>query len=140
MRAESQGRAAEIKEAQGSLRLAEQTLISDIEQQRNKLREAAGYYLEERVPQGPVSATPSLPPGVQQDLQKLIAIAEQRLLPQPETAEEHFYRGNAHFESGNYEEALTAYDKSLELRPDKPVTHLNRGAASSKLDRSEDAL
>ena len=55
-------------------------------------------------------------------------------------AEGWFLRGNAAFEARDFEESLAAYDRSLELRPDDPVTLTNRGAVLGRLGQHEEAL
>jgi tetratricopeptide (TPR) repeat protein len=51
-----------------------------------------------------------------------------------------FLRGNLYYNQGKYNEALAAYDWSLELSPDDPNTLYNRGTIYTKLGRHEEAL
>jgi tetratricopeptide (TPR) repeat protein len=51
-----------------------------------------------------------------------------------------FLRGNLYYNEGNYNEALAAYSRSLELSPDEPNTLYNRGTTRYKLGRHEEAL
>ncbi|MCH7608859.1 MAG: tetratricopeptide repeat protein, partial [Chloroflexi bacterium] len=55
-------------------------------------------------------------------------------------AREAFEEGNRLYEAGDFAGALAAYDRSLELRPDDPVTLSNRGVALERLGRYEEAL
>ena len=55
----------------------------------------------------------------------------------PQTA---FLRGNYYNNQGKYNEALAAYNWSLELMPDDPDILNNRGATYAKLERHDEAL
>lgn len=55
-------------------------------------------------------------------------------------AREALEEGNRLLEAGDFDGALAAYDRSLELRPDDPRTLSNRGVALSELGRSDVAL
>ena len=46
------------------------------------------------------------------------------------TAEVEFYRGNANADSGKYKEAITNYDKAIELNPQRAIAYNNRGIAN----------
>jgi len=89
-----------------------------------------------------ISATregPSLTEEEVEGLKQLLAQA-QLLLPALLSAEDYFLRGNAHYEAGQYQEALAAYNRALELRPDDPDTLNNRGITLGHLGRHEEAL
>ncbi len=51
-----------------------------------------------------------------------------------------FLRGNFYYNQGKYNEALAAYNWSLELRPDDPATLTNRGSSYYKFERYDEAL
>jgi len=56
-----------------------------------------------------------------------------------ETSENWLSRGNSLYNQGKYEEAIQAYDKSLDLDPLNPETWQNKGYALNKLGRNKDA-
>lgn len=49
-----------------------------------------------------------------------------------ETAEEHFNRGLAFYNQGNFSQAISEYIKSAEINPNHAETHFNCGKAYSK--------
>jgi tetratricopeptide (TPR) repeat protein len=51
-----------------------------------------------------------------------------------------FLRGNYYYNQGKYQEALAAYNLSLELDSDDPATLCNRGTTYGELGRHEEAL
>ncbi len=51
-----------------------------------------------------------------------------------------FLRGNYYYNQGKYHEALAAYNRSLELKPDDPDILCNRGTTYSELGRYDEAL
>jgi len=51
-----------------------------------------------------------------------------------------FLRGNFYYHQGRYNEALAAYNWSLELSPDDPTTLYNRGTVYYKLGKYNEAL
>jgi len=51
-----------------------------------------------------------------------------------------FLRGNYYYTQGKYNDALAAYNWSLELRPDNPDALANRGVAYDHLGRDDEAL
>ena len=55
-------------------------------------------------------------------------------------AREHLTQANASYIAREYEEALSEYDRALELRPDDPSTLYNKGTTLADLHRHEDAL
>jgi Ca-activated chloride channel homolog len=52
-----------------------------------------------------------------------------------ETPEAVFNRGNALVMSGQYAEAITSYDRALQLRPDWTAAQVNRSIAVARRDR-----
>jgi Flp pilus assembly protein TadD len=48
--------------------------------------------------------------------------------------------GNALLKRGDYEAALVAYERAVELEPDNAKTYNNRGVALARLGRYDDAL
>ncbi|MFW5734553.1 MAG: tetratricopeptide repeat protein [Oceanidesulfovibrio sp.] len=51
-----------------------------------------------------------------------------------------FYRGNEHFNVGNYGRALAAYENVLVLEPDHPQAHFRKGACLHMLGEYEEAI
>ena len=51
-----------------------------------------------------------------------------------------FNQGNALVESGRYEEAVSSYDRALEINPDYYQAWVNRGIVLNALGRSEEAV
>jgi tetratricopeptide (TPR) repeat protein len=58
----------------------------------------------------------------------------------PTDAKTAFLRGNYYYNQRRYKEALTAYNWSLELRPNDPVTLNNRGNTYHELEKYDEAL
>jgi predicted O-linked N-acetylglucosamine transferase (SPINDLY family) len=58
----------------------------------------------------------------------------------PESADEHFARGDAFLAEGRYQEAVDAYELALGLQPGLRAALNNRGAALRKLGRDAEAL
>lgn len=81
----------------------------------------------------------SLTEGEVQELRRLLE-ASGNLNPGALSAEDHFLRGNSHYFSGQYEEALANYNRSLQLRPDHLHTITNRGQTLLHLGRRREAL
>ncbi|MCH7811946.1 MAG: tetratricopeptide repeat protein [Chloroflexi bacterium] len=98
--------------------------------------------LKDSVPEGPIieakEATSEERARVLEILKRLRRLEE--IAPGGETAEEINSRGDGYFFAGEYEQALQAYDEALSLEPDSARSHLNRGAALSRLGRLEEAL
>jgi tetratricopeptide (TPR) repeat protein len=92
------------------------------------------------VPRGAVS--PDAPKLPAEQIAQLVALLEgsTRLPATVLTADDYLTRGDAYYEAGDYQQALDAYNRALELRPDDPDTLNNRGNALGKLERHEQAL
>jgi tetratricopeptide (TPR) repeat protein len=58
----------------------------------------------------------------------------------PLKAEDYFVRGNNFYYKGNFEFALKAYDKAIELKPDYALAWSNKGVALGNLGRYDEAL
>ncbi|MXV73341.1 serine protease, partial [Candidatus Poribacteria bacterium] len=56
------------------------------------------------------------------------------------SAEMYFYRGNEKYSMRNYQDAITAYSKAIQLRPDFANAYVNRGLAKEKLGQHESAI
>jgi tetratricopeptide (TPR) repeat protein len=56
------------------------------------------------------------------------------------TAGDYFKKGNALYYETSYQEALAAYDKAIELKPDYPEAWFNKGNTLAELKRPEEAL
>ncbi len=82
-------------------------------------------------------------PDVQRKIQELTRQLEVLKSANPHlflTAEDYFKEGEAFFFERRYEDALAAYDKALELRPDDAETWINRAIALRNLQRYEEAM
>jgi tetratricopeptide (TPR) repeat protein len=58
----------------------------------------------------------------------------------PLKTEDYFSRGADFYYKGDYEHALEAYEKAIELKPDYAGAWCNKGVALGRLDRHEEAL
>lgn len=58
----------------------------------------------------------------------------------PRYAVVHYNRGNAHFRQGNFQEAISDYDKAIELNPTYANVYYNRGLAYKALGKRAEAL
>ena len=96
--------------------------------------------LRQSAPRGPVVAgQPSLPQPLLAELWELLEKAEP-LNPALLTADDYFLRGNTAYILKRYDEAIADYSRSLELRPDDPVTLYSRGITLAKLERYDESL
>ncbi|MCP3989717.1 MAG: tetratricopeptide repeat protein, partial [Actinomycetia bacterium] len=59
--------------------------------------------------------------------------------PQP-SADEHLSVGDQHLDAARYDEAITAYDRVIELDPDNTLAHNNRGDTLRNLGRYDEAI
>ena len=92
------------------------------------------------VPRGAVSIdAPKLRPEQIAQLAKLLA-GSIRLPAILLTADDYLTRGNAYYKAEDYQQALEAYSRALELTPDVPEALNNRGNALVKLERYEEAF
>jgi len=92
------------------------------------------------VPRGPVGADePKRTPEEVAKVGELLA-GSARLPPALLTAEDYLLRGNAYYDAGDYQQALEAYNRCLQLLPDNPNTLYNRGVTLYKLERYDEAL
>jgi tetratricopeptide (TPR) repeat protein len=69
-----------------------------------------------------------------------LLVGSARLPPVLLSADDYSTRGNAYYNAGDYEQALEAYNRALELRPDHPSTLGIRGVTLRRLGRYEEAL
>ena len=63
-----------------------------------------------------------------QDVYGFAQASNRRTVP-PLTPQIYNRRGNRHYQNGDYDEAVAAYSKSIELAPNDPLIHLLRGNA-----------
>jgi tetratricopeptide (TPR) repeat protein len=54
--------------------------------------------------------------------------------------DDYFTQGNTSFSAGDYESAIAAYDKVLEIKPDDHEAWFKRGVALGHLSRNEEAI
>jgi tetratricopeptide (TPR) repeat protein len=87
----------------------------------------------------PVGVGPSLTEQEVEELKRLL-VESAPLSAAFLSVDDYFRRGNAHYQAGQYQEALTAYNRALELRPDDANTLVSKGAALHNLRRYEEAL
>lgn len=73
-------------------------------------------------------------------LQQAVQVSEQALAVDPSRPEVWFQQGMALEQLGDYERALTAFDRALQLRPDRSLTLAHRCAVLNLLERYEPAL
>ncbi len=65
----------------------------------------------------------------------------QALIPaEMQSAEYYFKKGNAFYFENQYEKAIAAYEKAIELKPDFSEAYSNRGVALGNLSRYEEAI
>ena len=82
-----------------------------------------------------------IPPGLSKRLQSLEEkLEDMTRLGFTTDAKTAFLRGNYYYNQGRYNDALVAYNWSLELRPDNLDALGNRGAAYGHLGRYDEAL
>lgn len=81
---------------------------------------------------------PELSPPDREALQTAVATIQD--LDPPKTAEDHLSQGNAFYAAGDFERALAAYDRALELSPNQTDVLHNRGFILYTLRRYDEAL
>ena len=122
--------------------------VADTEKAKHRRMEYAEQQAAWRAQQGVAALAPrevrleggsSLTADELEELRNLLA-ASRPLEPAALSAEDYFLRGNSYYDSEDYQEALAAYNRSLELRPNDPATLNNRGNAFGNLGRYEEAL
>jgi tetratricopeptide (TPR) repeat protein len=91
-------------------------------------------------PQGALTADAPKRPEAETARIRILVDGSARLPAAVLDASDYFIRGNAYYEAGDYPQALEAYNRSLELRPDDPDTLNNRGSTLDELKRYEEAL
>ena len=65
---------------------------------------------------------------------------EKALAARPDDSDLHYELGNINFDQGYYAEAVTAYERVLELDPNMPNAWTNMGLSLRQLDQPEEAL
>ncbi len=81
-----------------------------------------------------------MPRRSQPDLDERIARLRSRIVRNPSNPALHQELGKAHLKSGAFDEAESAYRRSLELAPEDPWTHLYLGNLHYARRRFADAL
>jgi tetratricopeptide (TPR) repeat protein len=79
-----------------------------------------------------------LPPSLAKNIEIVISLSD--LVAFQPTAEDYCRLGNAHFLEGQYKEAITAYDKSINLAPNSAEAFCNKGAALCQLKCYDEAI
>lgn len=128
--------------AEGPDKEEKRRALSDLRQEYDQFLEAwqQKQELAKLVPRGSVSVdAPKLPPGRIAELVELLA-GSARLPADLLTASDYLTRGNAYYGAGDYERALEAYSRSLELVRNDPDALDGRAIALGQLGRSEEAL
>jgi len=83
--------------------------------------------------------TPTLKPDEIERLKELL-ITAQPLNAAALSADDYSARGNALHEDKRYEEALLALDRAVDMEPENPAAHYNRGIILRDLGRLDEAL
>lgn len=73
-------------------------------------------------------------------IKELLQLRQQQALVQQISAEDLFYRGNAHLDLRQYREAVQLYQQSLRKKPNFVNAWYNRGLALQRLGRFPEAL
>lgn len=127
---------AELAAIEQQLREAEDEYLPYL---RKKAASIARRVRSELAPTGAI--TPDMPGLSEPELDELQrAVATIQDFDPPETAEDHFSQGNAFYAAGDFERALAAYDRALELSPNHPDVLHNRGFILHTLRRYDEAL
>lgn len=100
-----------------------------------EVKEISRLLIESNIPLGGITADKEgrVIIGVARALET--AFSEVRKL----TSEGHFYRANAYYYSGDFENAEKEYKKALEVEPHSATTHYNLGVLFTELKRFEEA-
>lgn len=95
---------------------------------RQHMREVMGHY------RGAMEARSQDKP------EEAIIYAKKLIKEQPESNAPWFMLGDAYFETGRFEDALSAFNKSLSMRPDDAYALNYRGTTYAQLDRLDKAI
>jgi tetratricopeptide (TPR) repeat protein len=123
----------------------EQGCRQELSQQRDKFEQETRAWQETQelatlAPSGALSAdAPKLSADEIAQLRRLLA-GSASVPPSLLTADDYLTRGNAYYEAGEYEAAVEAYNRALQLRPDFIEALNNRGVVLNGLGNFEDAL
>jgi len=80
------------------------------------------------------------PAKPEQDRIRMLADGSARLPPELLSAEDYSVRGNAYYEAGDYEQALEAFSRALDILPNDAVLVYNCATTLVKLKRYGEAL
>jgi tetratricopeptide (TPR) repeat protein len=81
---------------------------------------------------------PELPLSLAKNIELITSLSD--LVSFYPTSEDYFRLGNACFLEGRYEEAVTNYDRSVELNSELPEAWSNRGLSLKNLERYEESI
>ena len=80
------------------------------------------------------------PPVNKQQVQEELRIGRQTVPAMPDLAGVYYNQGLRHYDLGQWQEAVAAFQEAIGLRPDSEVTYFSLGIAYSRLEIWEEAL
>src|SRR5205085_360952 len=130
-------------------------VLTAIVSQAQSVKQVAGYYkrgverfqkgdlegainLFDKVIEGSLADTKAFETGNKEDI--LILEFGGLLVPIPRAAAAYFARGMARMQKGELDDALTDFDRSLEIAPRNAEAWLNRGVAKHRKGELDEAL
>lgn len=123
---------AEFKDQLSQLK----TLVLDAQKEKDQIIQELS-----QITPSPIRDT--APPEVQQKIHRLTQQLESLKSSNVQlsfTANDYVEQGKALYFEGRYEEAVTFYDKAIQIEPDNPKASFGRGAALAKLQQTEAAI
>ena len=80
------------------------------------------------------------PPVNKHQIQAELKTGKLSIPDMPDLAGVYFYQGLRHYDLGEWEKAITAFEEAIGIRPDSEVTYFSLGVAYSRLEIWEEAL